>query len=249
MTFATGAGGHPSLARRLRLDCRWFSPAHAPKRCCPTSTQRRYAEPGRGIAAVKMVLPVAAEVGVACERELRRPAQRCGQFRHSDVRHPRRARPHPDQRSELWRFVPGDQLVENPGSPNNIVVGVSIDRGPVQFNAASELATIDQNLFVNGAGVIINQDELAPVSLLTNTTYTGLVRDRYLRDHAAARAHRGRTLQHRPDHARRSAQELALKRQPFPRFNPVVGATRKLLLNTTSMLAIQKQTARRHRSS
>ena len=45
------------------------------------------------------------------------------------------------------------------------MVGVRIDRGHVQVNAASELATIDQDLFVNGAGVIINQDELAPVSL------------------------------------------------------------------------------------
>src|SRR5260370_33412755 len=51
---------------------------------------------------------------------------------------------------------------------------MSVDRGHVQFNAASELGTIDQNLFVTGTGVIINQDQLAPVSLVSNTTYTGI---------------------------------------------------------------------------
>src|SRR5215470_13623696 len=58
--------------------------------------------------------------------------------------------------------------------PNNIVVGMSIDRGHMQFNAASELGTIDQELFVSGTGLIINQPNLAPVSLLSDTTYTGL---------------------------------------------------------------------------
>jgi iron complex outermembrane receptor protein len=60
--------------------------------------------------------------------------------------------------------------------PNNVVVGMSVDRGHVQFNATSELGTIGQNLFVTGTGLIINQPQgdLAPVSLLSNTIYTGL---------------------------------------------------------------------------
>src|SRR5258708_5816098 len=34
--------------------------------------------------------------------------------------------------------------------PNSFVVGMSIDRGRMQFNAASELGTVDNNLFVTG---------------------------------------------------------------------------------------------------
>jgi iron complex outermembrane receptor protein len=60
--------------------------------------------------------------------------------------------------------------------PNNLIVGASVDHGVVQYNAAGELGTVDQNLFVNGVGFIIDQPEgdSAPVSLLGTTTYTGL---------------------------------------------------------------------------
>jgi iron complex outermembrane receptor protein len=117
--------------------------------------------------------------------------------------------------------------------PNNIVVGMSIDRGHVQFNGASELGTVDQNLFVNGTGVIINQDDLAPVSLVSNTTYTGI----YATD----------TFEITPRLAltaggRFNIAQIALDDQlggalssdnRFQRFNPVVGATFKLLPNMT----------------
>jgi iron complex outermembrane receptor protein len=127
--------------------------------------------------------------------------------------------------------------------PNNIVIGASIDRGHMQFNAASELGTIDQNLFVNGTGVIINQPpdstnpnqgSLAPVSLLSDTTYTGL----YATD----------TLEITPRLAltaggRFNIAQITLTDQlggalssdnRFQRFNPVVGATYKIFPNLTA---------------
>src|SRR5262249_11196669 len=79
--------------------------------------------------------------------------------------------------------VPATSTAKIFDRPNNIVIGASIDRGHMQFNAVSELGTLDQNLFVNGTGVIINQPfdplnpnqpSLAPVSLLSDTTYTGI---------------------------------------------------------------------------
>ena len=117
--------------------------------------------------------------------------------------------------------------------PNNIVVGMSVDRGHMQFNAASELGTIDQNLFVNGTGVIINQPDLAPVSLLSNTTYTGLfATDTFEITPRLAVTAGGRF----------NAAQITLDDQlggalssdnRFQRFNPVVGMTFKLLPTAT----------------
>ena len=116
---------------------------------------------------------------------------------------------------------------------NNIVVGMSIDRGHVQFNAASELGTIDQNLFVNGTGVIINQDDLAPVSLVSNTTYTGI----YATDTFEITPRLALTAGGRFNIAQITLDDQlggALSSDNrFQRFNPVVGATFKLLPNMT----------------
>src|SRR5262249_56198803 len=64
------------------------------------------------------------------------------------------------------------------GLNNHLVVGTSVDRGHVQFTANSELGTVnaDQFPFVKGVGVIIDQPsgDLAPVSLLADTTYLGV---------------------------------------------------------------------------
>ncbi len=117
--------------------------------------------------------------------------------------------------------------------PNNIVVGMSIDRGHVQFNAVSELGTIDQSLFVNGTGVIINQDDLAPVSLVSNTTYTGI----YATDTFEITPRLALTAGGRFNVAQITLDDQlggALSSDNrFQRFNPVVGATFKLLPNTT----------------
>ena len=55
-------------------------------------------------------------------------------------------------------------------------MGMSLDRGLTNFTATSELGTIDQNLFVQGTGVYINQpgDDIAPVNLFAKNLYTGL---------------------------------------------------------------------------
>ena len=128
--------------------------------------------------------------------------------------------------------------------PNNFVVGVSIDRGHVQFNAVSELGTVDDNLFVNGTGFIINQPpdpnnpdpnqaNLAPVSLLSNTTYTGI----YATDTFEMTSRLALTAGGRFNVAQVNLEDqlrgTLTSENRFQRFNPVVGATFKLLPNTT----------------
>lgn len=117
--------------------------------------------------------------------------------------------------------------------PNNIVVGMSVDRGHVQFNGGSELGTIDQNLFVTGTGFIINQPDLAPVSLVSNTTYTGL----YATDTFEITPRLALTAGGRFNIAQISLDDqlrgVLSSDNRFQRFNPVVGATFKLLPNTT----------------
>jgi len=128
--------------------------------------------------------------------------------------------------------------------PNNIVVGMSIDRGHVQFNGTSELGTIDDNLFITGTGFIINQlpdpnnpnpnqASLAPVSLLANTTYTGI----YATDTFEITPRLALTAGGRFNVAQITLDDQlggALSSDNrFQRFNPVVGATFKLLPNTT----------------
>jgi iron complex outermembrane receptor protein len=126
--------------------------------------------------------------------------------------------------------------------PNNIVVGMSIDRGHVQFNGTSELGTIDDNLFVTGTGFIINQlpdpnnpnqASLAPLSLLSNTTYMGI----YATDTFEITPRLALTAGGRFNVAQITLDDQlggALSSDNrFQRFNPVVGATFKLLPNTT----------------
>jgi iron complex outermembrane receptor protein len=62
------------------------------------------------------------------------------------------------------------------GHQNHFVVGASIDRGRANFQAASELGTVGSDLFVTGTGVIVNQPDgdVAPVNVITRSTYTGL---------------------------------------------------------------------------
>jgi iron complex outermembrane recepter protein len=120
--------------------------------------------------------------------------------------------------------------------PNNIVVGMSIDHGQVQFNAASELGTIDQNLFVTGTGVIINQPagDLAPVSLLSTTTYTGLyATDTFELTPRLAVTAGGRFNVAQIDLADQLGGALSSDNR-YQRFNPVVGATFKITPNATA---------------
>jgi iron complex outermembrane receptor protein len=63
------------------------------------------------------------------------------------------------------------------GYDNNFVLGMSVDRGLVQFTTTSELGTINANQFpvVAGAGLYIDQPsgDVAPVRLGSSTLYTG----------------------------------------------------------------------------
>ena len=58
---------------------------------------------------------------------------------------------------------------------NRFAVGASIDHGRVHFTGRSELGTLDQNLFANGTGLLIQQPaaDLAPIDLRTKSTYAG----------------------------------------------------------------------------
>ena len=64
------------------------------------------------------------------------------------------------------------------GFNNNFTVGLSVDRGLVQFSTTSELGTVNANQFpvVQGFGLFIDQPsgDVAPVGLGANTLYTGL---------------------------------------------------------------------------
>ena len=61
---------------------------------------------------------------------------------------------------------------------NNFTIGLSVDRGLVQFSSTSELGTVSANQFptVQGFGLFINQPsgDVAPVGLGAATLYTGL---------------------------------------------------------------------------
>ena len=63
------------------------------------------------------------------------------------------------------------------GHDNNFVLGMSLDRGLVQFTTTSELGTINADQFptVAGSGLYIDQPsgDVAPVRLGANTLYTG----------------------------------------------------------------------------
>src|ERR1700722_1620239 len=63
------------------------------------------------------------------------------------------------------------------GHDNNFVLGMSVDRGLVQFTTTSELGTINADQFpvVAGSGLYIDQPsgDVAPVRLGANTLYTG----------------------------------------------------------------------------
>lgn len=61
---------------------------------------------------------------------------------------------------------------------NNFTIGLSVDRGLVQFAESAELGTLNANQFpfTQGTGLFINQPsgDVAPVGLGATTLYTGL---------------------------------------------------------------------------
>jgi iron complex outermembrane receptor protein len=116
------------------------------------------------------------------------------------------------------------------GLNNQFVVGASVDRGRVNFQAASELGTIGSDLFVTGTGVIVNQPDgsVAPANLKTSNTYYGF----YLTDTIDLTSRLSITAGGRFNLALIKLEDqlgVALNGEhQFSRFNPVIGATYKI---------------------
>ena len=122
------------------------------------------------------------------------------------------------------------------GRNNHFVVGSSIDRGRVNFAASSELGTIGPDLFVTGTGVIISQPDgtIAPVSVLTTNTYTGLYATNTIDltpRLSFTAGGRFNFVSIRLDDQLGTALNGA---HEFHRFNPVAGATYKITPQVTA---------------
>ena len=122
------------------------------------------------------------------------------------------------------------------GHQNHFVVGASIDRGRANFQAASELGTVGSDLFVTGTGVIVNQPDgdVAPVNVITRSTYTGL----YVTDTFDITRQMSVTAGGRFNIANIQLDDqlgTALNgTNNFQRFNPVIGATYKITPQITT---------------
>jgi iron complex outermembrane recepter protein len=119
---------------------------------------------------------------------------------------------------------------------NHVVVGTSIDRGRVNFSGSSELGTIGADLFITGTGVTISQPDsgVAPVQLLTRNTYTGIyATDTFDVTSALAVTAGGRynVAQIELDDQLGTALNGSHR---FDRFNPVIGATYKIMPTLTA---------------
>jgi iron complex outermembrane receptor protein len=120
---------------------------------------------------------------------------------------------------------------------NHFVMGMSLDRGLTQFTATSELGTIDQNLFVQGTGVYIDQpaNDTAPVNLFAKNTYTGL----YATDTLDVTSQLSVAAGARLNIAQidlldqTGAEPLINSASHYQRLNPVIGATYKFTPNVT----------------
>jgi iron complex outermembrane receptor protein len=122
------------------------------------------------------------------------------------------------------------------GHGNHVVVGASIDHGRVHFTGNSELGAIDQNLFVTGAGVFIQQPaaDLSPVDLISTSTYTGV----YATDTFDITSKLALTAGGRFNVASIKLDDqlgtALTSDNSFSHFNPVVGLTYKVLPNLTA---------------
>jgi iron complex outermembrane receptor protein len=124
------------------------------------------------------------------------------------------------------------------GHDNHVVMGTSLDHGFTKFNASSELGTIDQNLFVSGTGIFIDQPDagLSPVDLHATNTYLGV----YATDTFDVTNRLSVTAGGRFNLAQIDLQDqtgtnpLLDSSNRFQRFNPVIGATYKITPNLTA---------------
>jgi len=125
------------------------------------------------------------------------------------------------------------------GQGNNFTIGLSVDRGLVQFSTTSELGTINANQFpvVQGVGLFIDQPsgDVAPVGLGAETLYTGL----YTTDTFDMTSRLSVTAGGRFNFAQINLLDelgndpLLNGNHDYSRFNPTIGATYKLTPNVT----------------
>jgi iron complex outermembrane receptor protein len=124
------------------------------------------------------------------------------------------------------------------GHDNHFVVGSSVDHGRTQFRTQSELGTVDQNFFVTGTGVFIDQPaaDVTPVSLAADNTYLGV----YATNTFDVTSQLSFTAGGRFNFAQINLQDetganpLLTSQNQFQRFNPVVGLTYKITPNVTA---------------
>jgi iron complex outermembrane receptor protein len=125
------------------------------------------------------------------------------------------------------------------GHNNNFTIGLSVDRGLVQFSTTSELGTVNANQFptVQGFGLFIDQPsgDVAPVGLGAKTLYTGL----YATDTFDVTSRLSITAGGRFNFAQINLTD-ELGNDPalngdhtYTHFNPMIGATYKLTPNLT----------------
>jgi iron complex outermembrane receptor protein len=121
---------------------------------------------------------------------------------------------------------------------NHFVMGTSLDHGRSQFQATSELATVDQSFFVNGTGVFIDQPaaDVVPVDLTATNTYVGV----FATDTFDITSQLALTAGGRFNYADIRLQDntgnssLLNSSNQFQRFNPVVGLTYRVTPNLTA---------------
>ena len=133
------------------------------------------------------------------------------------------------------QFTNTDRLF---GHDNHVVMGVSVDHGSTKFTATSELGTVDQNLFVTGTGIYINQPDagLSPVNLNALNTYTGIyATDTFDITHRLSVTAGGRFNLAQIDlEDQTGTNPLLNSNNRFQRFNPVIGGTYKITPNLTA---------------
>lgn len=124
------------------------------------------------------------------------------------------------------------------GHDNHFVVGTSVDHGKTNFQSSSELGTIDQNFFVTGTGVFIDQPEadVTPVNLAATNTYVGV----YATDTFDITSQLSLTAGGRFNYAQIDLQDLTgtnpllTSSNNFQRFNPVIGVTYRIAPSVTA---------------
>jgi len=125
------------------------------------------------------------------------------------------------------------------GHENNFTIGLSVDRGLVQFSTTSELGTVNANQFptLQGFGLFIDQPsgDVAPVGLGATTLYTGL----YATDTFDVTSRLSVTAGARYNFAQINLNDelgnnSALNgNNTYTHFNPMIGATYKITPNLT----------------